>query len=215
MAADGFAVRDRRVYPDLPPAPLADLVTKAHEAAWPVWLDPGPRMLRDVLDLSRLQAARALAVLTWLAEAHTPDDVTWLLSPRRLTGPRQDRMYGEAARLPAPVLNLVVANWTWVQSTPHGGRVTAPYLAGTAYPDDGYAAAHAAITLAQIHERHPEARPALSVAWAACRTAADWCKAAELRATHGGDAPVFAYPRGPDPVTTGMRPWIARLLKLV
>ncbi|WP_344191963.1 hypothetical protein [Acrocarpospora corrugata] len=66
--------------------------------------------------------------------------------------------------------------------------------------------------LAQIHDRHPEARPALSVAWAACRTATDWCKAAELRAGYGDDVPVFTYPRGPVPPATGIRPWISRLL---
>ncbi len=186
-----------------------------HRAAWPIWLDRGPHLPRDVLDLCRLQTARSLTVLGWLASGSAPEDRDWLWSDRRLCGPRQQRMYGEAAHVPDPVLGLVVANWTWVLSTPHGGRVTAPYLAGTAYPDDGYQAAQAAITLAQIHQRNPDARPAMSAAWAASRTAADWCAAAQRCAAYEAEAPVFTYPRGPRPAPTGLRPWITRLLRLL
>ncbi|WP_214413217.1 hypothetical protein [Sphaerisporangium fuscum] len=216
-----FGVRDdphlgRRVFPH-PVAPeLAGLVPRIHRAGWPVWLDPGPRMLRDVLDLSRLQTARALAVLSWLSGGgEVPGDLSWLWSERRLTGPRQRLMYGAAARVPDDVLALVVANWTWVLGNRLGGQVTAPYLAGTAYADDGYAAAQATVTLMRIWERHAEARPALGAAWAAGRTAADWCKAGELRAAYGREAPVFTYPRGSLPPSVGIRPWMSRLLRLV
>jgi hypothetical protein len=172
-------------------------------------------MPRDVLDLCRLQTARCLTVLGWLSAGSAPADTEWLWSDRRLTGARQRRMYAEAASVPDPVVGLVVANWTWVLSTPHGSRVTAPYLAGTAYADDGYQAAQAAITLARIYQRVPEARPALAAAWAASRTAADWCMAAQRCAAYKCDVPVFTYPRGPLPELSGVRPWITRLLRLL
>jgi hypothetical protein len=204
----------RRVFPH-PAAPeFSALVPRIHRADWPVWLDPGPRMLRDVLELCRLQTARGLAVLSWLAEGEIPGDVAWLWPSCRLTGPRQQLMYGAAAAVPDPVLGLVLSNWTWVLDTRFAGQVTAPYLAGTAYPDDGYTAAQATVTLMRIWERHAEARPALGAAWATSRTVADWCKAAELRAAYGGEAPVFTYPRGSLPSPAGVRPWLARLLRL-
>ncbi|WP_405142583.1 hypothetical protein OG589_35105 [Sphaerisporangium sp. NBC_01403] len=214
-----FSVRDdahlgRRVFPH-PIAPeLTGLVPRVHRVDWPVWLDPGPRMLRDVLELCRLQTARGLAVLSWLSAGRVPGDIAWLWPGCRLTGPRQHLMYGAAAGVPDVALGLVVANWTWVLDTRFAGQVTAPYLAGTAYPDDGYTAAQATVTLLRIWERHADARPALGAAWAASRTAADWCKAAELRAAYGREAPVFTYPRGPVPPPAGVRPWITRLFRL-
>ncbi|MEU8267716.1 hypothetical protein AB0B89_11155 [Sphaerisporangium sp. NPDC049002] len=214
-----FSVRDdahlgRRVFPH-PIAPeLTGLVPRIHRADWPVWLDPGPRMLRDVLELCRLQTARGLAVLSWLSDGQVPGDIAWMWPGRRLTGPRQHLMYAAAAGIPDVALGLVVSNWTWVLDTRFAGQVTAPYLAGTAYPDDGYTAAQATVTLMRIWERHAEARPALGAAWAASRTIADWCKAAELRAAYGREAPVFTYPRGPVPPPAGVRPWITRLFRL-
>ncbi|GGK79924.1 hypothetical protein Sme01_45900 [Sphaerisporangium melleum] len=203
-----------RVCPRAAAPELTALVPRIHRTAWPVWLDPGPRMLRDVLELCRLQTARGLAVLCWLARGEAPADVAWLWPGRRLTGPRQQLMYAAATAVPDPVLGLVVANWTWVLDTRFAGQVVGPYLAGTAYPDDGYTAAQATVTLMRIWERHAEARPALGAAWAACRTVADWCKAAELGAAYGRAAPVFTYPRGPLPPAAAVRPWIARLLRL-
>ncbi|MFI6814256.1 hypothetical protein ACIBG7_17715 [Nonomuraea sp. NPDC050328] len=203
-----------RVCPgELPPA-LAALVPRSQRADWPTWLDPGPRMLRDVLELARLQTARGLAVLSWLAGAETPADLGWLWATRRLTGPRQERMYGAAAAVPDPVLGLVLANWTWALDTRHGGRVIAPYLAATAYPGDGHQAAHAAMTLLQTYDRHPEVRAAVAAAWATAKVGTDWCKAAELRAAYGSPTPVFTYPRGAIPPPIGVRPWIERLFRL-
>ncbi|MEU8321428.1 hypothetical protein AB0C33_24030 [Nonomuraea sp. NPDC048881] len=216
---EAFEVRQdphlgRRVCPSPVPGRVAELVPRGHRVDWPTWLDRGPRMLRHVLDLCRLRTARGLAVLSWLAGGPQPDELDWLWDARRLTGPRQDRMYGAAADVPEPVLGLVTANWTWVLDTCHGGRVTAPYLAGTAYPGDGHAAADAAMTLFQTYDRHPEARPAIAAAWAAARVTADWCKAAELHAAYGVQTPVFTYPRAARPVVTGIRPWIERLFRL-
>ncbi|MGW7478880.1 hypothetical protein ACWGH8_09895 [Nonomuraea muscovyensis] len=193
---------------------LADLVARSHHIAWPTWLDRGPRMLRHVLDLCRLRTARGLALLSWLAAGQPPGDLDWFWTSRRLTGPRQDRMYGAAAEVPDPVLGLVLANWTWALGSCHAGRVTAPYLAGTAYPGDGYQAADATMTLYQTYDRHPEARPAIAAAWATARVGADWCKAAGLHAAYGVGTPVFTYPRGPEPAVAGIRPWIERLFRL-
>ncbi|MCW2869470.1 MAG: hypothetical protein JWR24_1725 [Actinoallomurus sp.] len=67
--------------------------------------------------------------------------------------------------------------------------------------------------LAELVSRIPEVRQALAAAWAATRTPADWCKAAELRARYGSDVPIFTYPRGPVPPKSAMRPWISRLLR--
>ncbi|MBB4700206.1 hypothetical protein [Sphaerisporangium siamense] len=214
-----FTARDdshlgRRVFPCPVPAELAALVPRAHHAAWPVWLDPGPRMLRDVLELCRLQTARGLTVLSWLASGHRPEDVAWLWPGRRLTGPRQRLMYAAADAIPGAALGLVVADWTWIMDTRFAGQVMAPYLAGTAYPDDGFAAAQATVTLTRVWDRQAEARAALGAAWAACRTIADWCKAAELHASYGHEVPVFTYPRGPMPRPAGVRPWISRLFRL-
>jgi hypothetical protein len=195
------------------PSRIADLVPRIHEIAWPVGPDRGgPRLVRDLTETCRLQAARGLTVLAWLAAGTAPDDVGWLLSTRRLAGERQERMYAAAASLPDPVLALVVANWTWVLASDHGGRVVAPYAAGRAHPDDGYSAAEAAVVLLRAWERHPEARPALAVAWAATRTSADWCRAADL-ADGGGAMPVFTYPATPLAAVPGVRPWIRRLLR--
>lgn len=197
-----------------PVAPgLAELVGRIQRAPWPQWLEPGARMRREVAEICRLQAARGLTVLSWLAEGSVPSDTGWLLDTRRLSGSRQRLMYGAAEQLADPVRGLVVANWTWVLSTSHGGRVTAPFFASRAYPDDGYAAAHATVTLLRLWERVPEVRHALAVAWAATRTPDDWCKAAELHASHGGDVPIFTYPHGPVPPRTMLRPWIRRLLR--
>lgn len=204
----------RRVCPLPVGGELAGLVPRSHRVAWPTWLDRGPRMLRDVLDLCRLRTARGLALLSWLAAGEAPADLEWFWTSRRLTGSRQERMYGAAATLPGPVLGLVLANWTWALGSPHGGRVAAPYLAGTAYPGDGYQAADATMTLYQTYDRHPEARPAIAAAWAAARVGADWCKAADLCAAYGSGAPVFTYPRGAPPAVTGIRPWIERLFRL-
>ncbi|MFD9942076.1 hypothetical protein ACFWYW_48940 [Nonomuraea sp. NPDC059023] len=193
---------------------LAAMVHRSHCVAWPTWLDPGPRMLRDLLELCRLRTARGLAVLSWLAGGEPPAELDWLWTSRRLTGTRQERMYGAAATLPDPVLGLVLANWTWALDTTHGGRVTAPYLAGTAYPGDGHLAAAATMTLFQTYDRHQESRPAIAAAWAAARVSADWCKAAELHAAYGSQTPVFTYPRGAKPPSVGVRPWIERLFRL-
>ncbi|MEV2267832.1 hypothetical protein [Nonomuraea africana] len=211
---DRFTVKGHRVCPLPVEGELADLVPRIHEVDWPTWLDPGPRMLRDVLDQCRLLTARALATLSWLACGESPADLEWLWTRRRLTGPRQERMYGAAAAVPDPVLALVVADWTWVLGTAYGGRVTAPYLAGSAYPRDGHQAAHATMTLFQTYDRHPESRPAIAAAWAAARVTADWCKAAELHAAYGSETPVFTYPRGAIPAAMSVRPWIERLFRL-
>ena len=202
------------MFPRPAPPALTGLVPAIHRVGWPVWLDPGPRMLRDVLESCRLQTARGLAVLAWLSAGEAPADVTWLWPGRRLAGPRQRLMYGAAAGVPDAALGLVVSNWTWLLGARPAGQVAVPYLAGTAYPDDGYTAAQATVTLTRIWERHPDARPALGAAWAATRTTADWCKAAELCAAYGREAPVFTYPRGPLPEAAGVRPWISRLLRL-
>ncbi|MFI0452343.1 hypothetical protein, partial [Actinomadura sp. 6N118] len=138
-------------------------------------------------------------------------DLGWLLDSRRLGGGRRERMYAAADRLPVEVRELVVANWTWALGTPHGGQATAAYLAGGAYPDDGYSAARATVALLRLWERRSEYRTAMAAAWAATRTPADWCKAAELRAAYGAAVPIFSYPRVPLPRTT-VRPWIVRLL---
>jgi hypothetical protein len=245
---------------------LAELVGRIQRVPWPQWNEPGARMRREVVELCRLQAARGLTVLSWLADGRasgdcgsgvcsgdcgsgdrasdtttsdtttsdtttsdtttsdtTTSDTTtsgdpasgdlgWLLTTNRLTGPRQQRMYGAAERLAEPVRDLVIANWTWVLSSAHGGRVTAPFFASRAYPDDGYAAAHATMTLTQMWDRIPDVRQALAAAWAATRTPADWCKAAELQARFGGEVPIFTYPRGPVPPKSATRPWISRLL---
>lgn len=193
------------------PSHIAELVPRIHEIAWPVGPDRGPRLVRDLVEACRLQAARGLTVLSWLAAGRAPDDIGWLLSTRRLCGERQARMYAAAEALPGPVRALVVANWTWVLASDHGGRVVAPYVAGRAYPDDGYAAAEAAVVLLRAWERHAEARPALAAAWAATRTPTDWCRAAALSAD-GPTMPVFTYPAAPLPPIPGLRPWIRRLL---
>lgn len=206
-------LRGALVAPSAVQPALAELVELIQRVPWPQYLEPGVRMRREVAELCRLQAARGLTVLSWLAEGSGPGDVEWLLNTQRLTGPRQERMYGAAERLADPVRGLVVANWTWVLSTPHGGRVTAPFFASRAYPDDGYAAAHATVTLTQLWERVPEVRQALAAAWAATRTPADWCKAAELRGSYGSDVPIFTYPHGPIPPRSELRPWISRLLR--
>ncbi|NUR85383.1 MAG: hypothetical protein HOY71_14975 [Nonomuraea sp.] len=203
-----------RVCPAPLPRELADLVPRSHRVSWPTWLDQGPRMLRDVLELCRLRTARGLAVLSWLSGGQPPADYEWLWAAQRLTGPRQERMYGAAAQVPDPVLALVTANWTWVLQTCHGGRVTAPYLAGTAYPGEGHVAADATMTLFQTYDRHQEARPAIAAAWAVARVSADWCKAAELHAAYGSQTPVFTYPRGATPPALGVRPWMERLFRL-
>jgi len=194
------------------PSRIADLVPRIHEIVWPVGPDRGPRLVRDLAETCRLQTARGLTVLSWLAVARAPEDVGWLLSTRRLCGERQVRMYAAADALPGAVHALVAANWTWVLASGHGGRVVAPYVAGRAHPDDGYTAAESAVALLRAWERHAEARPALAAAWAATRTAADWCRAADL-ATDGPGLPVFTYPATPLPPVPGMRPWIRRLLR--
>ncbi|MEU7855800.1 hypothetical protein [Nonomuraea sp. NPDC049141] len=197
---------------------LAELMARSHHIAWPTWLDQGPRMLRDILELCRLRTARGLAVLSWLSGSEPPSgpaaELGWLWTSRRLTGQRQERLYGAAAAVPEPVLGLVLANWTWALGTCHGGRVAAPYLAGTAYPGDGSVAAAATMTLYQTFDRHPESRPAIAAAWAVARAGADWCRAAELHAAYGTQTPVFTYPRGTGPVPAGVRPWIERLFRL-
>ncbi|WP_157431542.1 hypothetical protein [Actinomadura hibisca] len=205
-------------------AALLRLVTEVQRAAWPLWLEPAARARREVAELCRLQTARGLTVLSWLAlgaqdggggaDAGPPDDLAWLLATGRLTGARQERMYAAAALLPAPVRELVVANWTWALGSPHGGPATAAFLAGVAYPEDGYSAAHATMALLRLWERRPETRPPLAAAWAATRTASDWCKAAELRSAYGAPVPIFTYPRAALPSGTAIRPWIARLLGL-
>jgi hypothetical protein len=199
---------------------LADLVGRIQRVPWPQWNEPGDRMRREVVELCRLQAARGMTVLSWLADGGAyadgapagEADLGWLLTTNRLTGPRQQRMYGAAERLAGPVRDLVVANWTWALSSAHGARVTAPFFASRAYPDDGYAAAHATMTLTQMWDRVPDVRQALATAWAATRTPADWCRAAELQARYGGEVPIFTYPRGPFPPKSAIRPWISRLL---
>lgn len=123
-------------------------------------------------------------------------------------------MYATAAHLPEVVRALVVANWTWALATPHGGQVTASFLASGAYPDDGYSAAHTTVALLRLWERQPGSRHLLAAAWAATRTPADWCKAAELRAAYGAEVPMFTYPRAPLPPRTTVRPWVVRLFGL-
>jgi hypothetical protein len=215
----GALVTPRAVSPG-----LAELVGRIQRVPWPQWNEPGERMRREVVELCRLQAARGLTVLSWLADGRATGDpatgdapagdapIDWLLTTSRLAGPRQQRMYGAAERLADPVRDLVIANWTWVLSSAHGGRVTAPFFASRAYPDDGYAAAHATMTLTWLWDHVPDVRQALGVAWAATRTPADWCRAAELQARYGGEVPIFTYPRGPVPPRSATRPWINRLL---
>lgn len=211
------APRGALVTPQAVAPGLADLVVRIQRVPWPKWNEPGERMRREVVELCRLQAARGMTVLSWLADGGTDPsagdgDLGWLLTTNRLTGPRQQRMYGAAERLAGPVRDLVVANWTWALSSAHGARVTAPFFASRAYPDDGYAAAHATMTLTRLWERTPDVRQALAAAWAATRTPADWCRAAELQARYGGEVPIFTYPRGPVPPKAATRPWISRLL---
>jgi hypothetical protein len=214
-APRGALVTPRAVAPG-----LAELVGRIQQVPWPQWNEPGARMRREVIELCRLQAARGLTVLSWLADGGAsgeasetvPGDIDWLLTTNRLTGPRQQRMYGAAERLAEPVRDLVIANWTWVLSSAHGGRVTAPFFASRAYPDDGYAAAHATMTLTEMWDRVPDVRQALAAAWAATRTPADWCRAAELQSRYGGEGPIFTYPRGPVPPKSATRPWIIQLL---
>ncbi|KAB2350830.1 hypothetical protein [Actinomadura rudentiformis] len=239
------------------PPELARLVAQIQLVEWPLWTEPAARTRREVVELCRLQAARGLTLLSWLAQDgldgttphairpaptlpapsnHPPEtptaippvgsamrsrasgtlavweqDLGWLLDTRRLGGGRRERMYAAADGLPLEVRELVVANWTWALGTPHGGQATAAYLAGGAYPDDGYSAARATVALLRLWERRPEYRTAMAAAWAATRTPADWCKAAELRAAYGAAVPIFSYPRVPLPRTT-VRPWIVRLL---
>ncbi|MCP2342899.1 hypothetical protein [Actinomadura rupiterrae] len=138
----------------------------------------------------------------------------WLTATNRLAGPRQQWMYGVVDRMPGAVRELAVANWTWALGTSHGGQVTSAFLAGGAYPDDGYSAAHATVALLRLWERRPESRPQIAAAWAATRTPADWCKAAELSAAYGAPVPIFSYPRGALPDRTSVRPWAARLFGL-
>lgn len=216
-AVSGFAVRGElgarpRVAPGAVSGRIAGLVDRIHRVSWPVGPGRGPRAGRDLTETCRLQAARGLTVLSWLADGHAPDDVTWLLSTRRLGGERQARMYAAAESLPDPVNALVVANWTWVLASTNGGRVVAPYIAGRAHPDDGCAAAENAVILLRTWESRPEARPALAAAWAATRTPVDWCRAA-ARAAGGPPPLVFTYPRTPLPALPGLRPWIGRLLR--
>jgi hypothetical protein len=211
------APRGALVTPRFVEPALADLVERIQRVPWPQWNDPGDRMCQEVIELCRLQAARGLTVLSWLADGGAPgdagDEAGWLLTTTRLTGHRQRRMYGAAERLASPVRDLVIANFTWALSSAHGSRVTAPFFASRAYPDDGYAAAHTTMTLTQLWERVPDVRQALAAAWAATRTPADWCRAAELQARYGGEVPVVTYPRGPFPPKSATRPWINRLLK--
>lgn len=213
-----YAVREdpllgTRVIPQPVGPELVELVAEIHRVAWPVWLEPGGRALRGLTELCRLQTARGLTVLSWLASARLPDDRDWLLAGSRLAGARQRAMYAAATSVPAPVRSLVVANWSWATQSPHGGRVIAPYLASAAYPADGHAAAYAATTLWQVWNREADARPALAAAWAATRTPADWCTAAELRVRHGVETPVFSYPgRWQAPRAARLRPWIRGLL---
>lgn len=207
------APRGAQVTPRAVEPAMAELVGRIQRVPWPQWNEPGARMRREVTELCRLQAARGLTVLSWLADGGAPGDIGWLLTTSRLSGPRQERMYDAAEHLAGPVRDLVVANWTWALSSVHGGRVTAPFFASRAYPDDGYAAAHATLTLTQLWERTPDVRQALAAAWAATRTPADWCRAAELQARYGGEVPIFTYPRGPVPPKSATRPWISRLLR--
>lgn len=212
-----FTVREdpvlgTRVAPYPVAAALHELAADVRKVEWPLWLEPSTKALRGLLELCRLQTARGLTVLSWLAAGTVPGDRAWMQTTRRLAGTRQRRMYGAAAQLPRPVRDLAVANWAWAVASPHGGRVAAPYLASGAYDADGHAAAYAATALWQAWSRHPDARPALAAAWAATRTPADWCKAAELRCAHDAETPVFTYPRAAVPKVPGMRPWITYLL---
>lgn len=212
-----YAVREdpflgTRVAPHPVDPGLLEIVGGIRQAPWPVWLEPGTKALRALQELCRLQTARGLTVLAWLAVGAVPEDYDWLLATRRLAGDRQRRMYRTAATLPGPVRDLVVANWAWAVDSPHGGRVAAPYLASCAYENDGHAAAYAATTLGQIWIRHADVRPALAAAWAATRTPADWCKAAELHSAYDTETPVFTYPRGEVRRVPGVRPWITYLL---
>ncbi|MQA96649.1 MAG: hypothetical protein GEV11_19130 [Streptosporangiales bacterium] len=212
-ALTGEGVRGVRVAPARVSPELAELVPVIQRVAWPIWPEPNPRMLRELSELCRLQAARGLTVLSWLAEGDDPGETGWLLPNRRLAGPRQERMYAAAAAVPEPVHDLVASNWRWALGSPYGGRVIAPYFAGGAYPDDGFAAAHAAIVLLRVWERHAELRPSFAAAWAATRTPSDWLKAAELHEAHGERVVVFAYPGGAVGGVPGLRPWITRLMR--
>ncbi|GAA3238124.1 hypothetical protein [Actinocorallia longicatena] len=205
MPDPGYRVRgDGRVLPEEPGPGRKALVADVQRVAWPLWTEPGARIRRDVTELCRLQAARGLTVLGLLALGDESSDVAWLLGVQRLSGPRQERMYGAAAQVPPDVRKLVLANWGWALDGPLGGSVVAAFLAGGAYPSDGYAAAHATVTLLRLWERHPDLRPMVAAAWAATRTAADWVRAAET------EGPVFTYPA--KAVQKAGRPWVARLL---
>jgi len=201
------------VCPEPVPPELGAIVPLIQQIGWPLWAEPGLRIRREVAEICRLQAARGLTLLSWLA-GRLPGNTwlgvpEWLTVTTRLAGPRQERMYEAARELTEPVRGLVVANWSWVLANPHGGQVVASYLASGAYPEDGYAAAHSAMALLRLWDRHPVSRQPLALAWAASRTTADWCAAAELR-----DAPVFTYPRAELPPVQTVRPWVARLLGL-
>jgi hypothetical protein len=207
----GVRVTPRAVAPG-----LVALVEQIQRVPWPQWTDAGPRAYREVAELCRLQAARGLTVLSWLADGGgAPGDGDWLLTTQCMTGSHQRRMFDAAAGLADPVRDLVVANWTWALSSPHGVRVAAPFFASGAYPDDGYAAAHATMTLVRLWERAPDVRQALAAAWAATRTPADWCRAADHRVRYGDEVPIFTFPRGPAPPGDVTWPWINRLLGCV
>lgn len=205
MTATRFAVRgDGRVVPAALTEDMAGLVEGIQRVEWPLWTAPGMRIRREVAEICRLQAARGLTVLGWLATGEEVGDVSWLLASQRLAGSRQERMYTEAGKVPPEVRRLVIANWGWSLEAPLGGQVVAAFLAGGAYPTDGYAAAHATVTLVRLWDRYPDTKPMLAAAWAATRTAADWRHAAQ----QGG--PVFTYPG--TQVKASARPWVARLM---
>ncbi|MFI0448789.1 hypothetical protein, partial [Actinomadura sp. 6N118] len=69
LSGHAFAQRpESRVSPRPVPPELARLVAQVQLVEWPLWTEPAARTRREVVELCRLQAARGLTLLSWLAQ---------------------------------------------------------------------------------------------------------------------------------------------------